>query len=102
MNRQSMTFQDMALEDDTARPEGIRKMTWKGQGPIALSTVNYDAIESTLKGSSIADGYRYKRKDQSFLEKHRISTWTMRTESRQARNSQTGDGSNQDRHFWYK
>ncbi|CAF3391752.1 unnamed protein product [Rotaria socialis] len=72
-------FQVMVLEDETPRSEGTEKMTGEESRPSTISTVNNDAIESKPKGSSIAEHYRYKRKDQSFLKTHKIGTWNVRS-----------------------
>jgi len=58
----------MVLEDETPRSEGIKKVTGEELRLSTISTVNNDAIESMPKGSSIAENYRYKRKDQSFFK----------------------------------
>ena len=67
-------FQVMVLEDETPRSEGTEKTTGEESRSSTISTVNNDAIESKPKGSSIAEHYRYKRKDQNFLKTHKIST----------------------------
>jgi hypothetical protein len=93
----------MVLEDETPRSEGTKNMTGEEPRSSTISTVNNDAIESKPKGSSIAENYRYKRKDQSFLKN--TSNWHMerkKYESRQARNSQIGNGPNQNRLSWNK
>jgi exonuclease III len=69
----------MVLEDETPRSEGAEKMTGEEPRSSTISTVNNDAIESKPKGSSIAEHYRYKRKDQSFLKTYKIGTWTVRS-----------------------
>jgi hypothetical protein len=79
MSRQSTTFQDMVLEDETSRSEGTEQMTGEEPRSSTISTVNNDAIESKPKGSSIAEDYRYKRNDQSFLKAHKIGTWNVRS-----------------------
>ena len=79
MNRQSTTFQAMVLEDETPRSEGTKKMTGEEPRSSTINTVNNDAIESKPKGSSIAEHYRCKRKDQSFLKAHKIGTWNVRS-----------------------
>lgn len=86
----------MVLEDETLRSEGIKNMTGEEPRSSRIGTVNYDAIESKPKGSSIAEHYRHRRKDQSFLKN--TQNWHMeckKYEPRQARNSQSGDGPNQ-------
>ena len=79
MNRQSTTFQDMVLEDETLRSEGTEKMTGEEPRSSTISTVNNDVMESKPQGSSITEKYRYKRKDQSFLKTHKIGTWNVRS-----------------------
>ena len=79
MNRQSTTFQVMVLEDETPRSEGTKKMTGEEPRSSTISAVNNDAIESKPKGSSIAEHYRCKRKDQSFLKTYKIGTWNVRS-----------------------
>ena len=78
MNRQSTKFQDMVLEDETPRSEGTKQITGEGLRSSTSSTVNNDAIETKPKGSSIAEEYRHKRNDQSFLKTHKIGTWNVR------------------------
>lgn len=79
MNRRSTTFQVMVLEDETPRSKSTEKMTGEEPRLSTISAVNNDAIESKPKGSSIADHYRHKRKDQSFLKTHKIGTWNVRS-----------------------
>ena len=72
-------FQVMVLEDETPRSEGTSSMTGEEPRSSTVSTVRNDAIESKPKGSSIAEHYRYKQKDQSFLKTHKIGTWNVRS-----------------------
>ena len=72
-------FQVMVLEDETPRSEGAGKITGEEPKSGTSSTVNNDAFESKPKGSSIAEHYRYKRNDQSFLKTYRIGTWNVRS-----------------------
>lgn len=45
MNRQSMTFQGMVLEDETLRSESTEKMIEEELRSSTINTVNNDAIE---------------------------------------------------------
>ena len=79
MNRQSTTFQVTVLEDETPRSQGTQSLTGEEPRSSTISTVNNDAVESKPKGNSMAEQYRYKRKDQSFLKTHKIGTWNVRS-----------------------
>lgn len=67
------------LEDATPRSESTEKVTGEEPRSSTISAVNNDAIESKPKGSSIAEHYRYKRKNQSLLKTHKIGTWNVRS-----------------------
>ena len=69
----------MVLKDETPRSEGTKKMTGEEPRSNTISTVNNDATESKPKGSSTAEHYRCKRKDQRFLKTHKIGTWNVRS-----------------------
>lgn len=102
MNRQSTTFQDMVLEDETLRSEGTENMTGEEPRSSTISTVNNnDVVESKPKGSSITEKYRYERKDQSFLKTHKIGTWNVRSMNQgKLEIVKNGNGSYQNGHSW--